>query len=62
MLPEPIKQKMITVAIADSHVSVENMINDINANIEEVFDLTEFVSNALRNDKVQKLYRLYFVF
>ena len=51
LLPEPMKQKMISVAIEDSHISVENMIADINENIEEIFDLTEFVSNALRTDK-----------
>ena len=51
ILPEPMKQKMIEVAIADSHHSVEAMIADINDNIENLFDLTEFISNALRSDK-----------
>ena len=51
ILPEPMKQKMISVAMADSHTSVENMISDINDNIEELFDLHEFTANALRNDK-----------
>ena len=51
LLPEPMKQKMIDVAIQDSHTSVENMISDMKDNIEEMFDLTEFISNALRSDK-----------
>ena len=51
LLPEPMKQKMISVAIEDSHVSVENMIADISQNIESMFDLTAFISNALRADK-----------
>ena len=35
ILPEPMKQKMISVAIEDSHTSVENIIADINENIDQ---------------------------
>lgn len=51
MLPEAMKQKMIEVALADSRVSVEHMIADISENIEEMFDLEEFMCNAMRTDK-----------
>eukprot|EP01084_Bolivina_argentea_P197986 339166_1 len=51
LLPQPMKQAMIDVAVEDSHISTKNMIQDINENIEEMFDLTEFISNSLRNDK-----------
>eukprot|EP01083_Nonionella_stella_P233349 822244_1 len=51
LLPQAMKQKMINVAIKDSHHSISNMITDINQNIEEMFNLTEFISDALRNDK-----------
>ncbi len=51
LLPEAMKLKMMSVAIEDSHVSVENMIADISENIESMFDLTAFISNALRSDK-----------
>jgi len=51
LLPEAMKQKMIKVALADAHISVEHMISDLSENIEEMFDLEAFMCNAMRTDK-----------